>query len=142
MAKTDSEKISPLREKSMNMAIRIVRLCHYLSNEKREFIISKQLFRAGTNPGAMVRESANAESGLDFIHKLSIAQKETGETQYWLELLFKTGYLTETEYQSINADADEIMRLLRSSILTRKKNLSVKALTLLSVIFLLANMIF
>ncbi|MCB9315334.1 MAG: four helix bundle protein [Lewinellaceae bacterium] len=117
---------SPLREKSFLLAIRIVRLCRILVEEKKEYVISKQLVRSGTNPGAMVREAANAESGLDFIHKLAIAQKETGETQYWLELMHATDVLSEKEFQSIFADTEEIMKLLRSSILTKKKNLAAK----------------
>lgn len=74
----------------------------------------------------MVREAANAESGLDFIHKLAVAQKETGETQYWLELLHATDVLSDKEFQSIFADTEEVMKLLRSSILTKKKNMAVK----------------
>jgi four helix bundle protein len=85
--------------------------------------MSKQILRCGTNPGAMVREAENAESGMDFIHKLSIAQKEIAETIYWLELLCATEYLNKSEYDSIDNDAKEIMRLLRSSILTKKQNL-------------------
>ncbi len=122
-----TNKSDPLREKSFGMALRIVRLYRFLTEEKREYVLSKQVLRSGTNPGAMVREAANAESGVDFIHKLGIAQKETGETQYWLELLFKSNYINETEYNSINADTEEVMRLIRSSILTKKKNLAIKA---------------
>jgi len=116
-----------LREKSFQLAIRIVRLCKYLREEKKEFTISKQLLRAGTNPGAMVRESANAETGLDFVHKLGVGQKEAGETQYWLELLYATEYLSEQEFQSINADTEEVMKMLRSSILTKKRNMATQA---------------
>ena len=116
-----------LREKIFQLAIRIVRLCRYLREEKKEFTISKQLLRAGTNPGAMVREAENAETGLDFIHKLGVGQKEAGETQYWLELLFATEYLSEQEFQSINSDTEEVMKLLRSSILTKKKNMATQA---------------
>ncbi len=114
---------SPLKDKSFQLAIRIVRLYRYLTDEKKEFVISKQLLRSGTNPGAMVREAINAESSMDFIHKLSVAQKEIGETQYWLELLWKTDFLSEQEFNSMNDDATEIMKLLRSSILTKKKNM-------------------
>lgn len=120
---SDKKKYGPLHEKSFQLAVRIVKLHKYLMNEKKEFAISKQILRSGTNPGAMVRESENAESGVDFIHKLSIAQKETSETQYWLELLFATEHLSESEFHSIHADTEEVMRLLRSSILTKKKNL-------------------
>jgi four helix bundle protein len=117
----------PLREKSFGMALRLVRLYRFLAEEKKEYVMSKQILRSGTNPGAMVREAANAESGLDCIHKLGIAQKETGETQYWLDLLFKSDYINEAEHTSLYADTEQVMRLLRSSILTKKKNLATKA---------------
>jgi four helix bundle protein len=81
----------------------------------------------------MVREAANAESGSDFIHKLAIAQKETGETQYWLELLWKTNYLSEVEFQSINADSIEVMKLLTSSIVTKKKKMALKVTTMVAI---------
>lgn len=71
----------------------------------------------------MVREAKNAESALDFIHKLGIAQKEIGETQYWLELLFQTDYIMQNEFNSLNNDANELMKIIRSSILTKKQNL-------------------
>jgi four helix bundle protein len=94
-----------LSQKTIAFAIRIVRLYQYLVTDKKEFVISKQMLRSGTNTGAMVREAANAESGMDFIHKLSIAQKEVSETQYWLELLSATDYLNLIEYASIDNDA-------------------------------------
>ena len=122
---------SPLRDKTLLFAIRKVNLNRFLTGVQKEFIISKQILRSGTNPGAMVREAANAESGLDFIHKLSIAQKETGETQYWLELLWKSNFLTITEYNSLYADSEEIMKLIRSSILTKRKNLAAKGASIL-----------
>lgn len=81
------------------------------------------MLRAGTNPGAMVREAINAESNADFIHKMSIAQKEIGETLYWLELLFRTDFLNEIEYKSVKNDADEVMKIVRSCILTLKKKM-------------------
>lgn len=112
-----------LRDKTFQLAVWIVRLYKYLVEGKKEYALSKQILRAGTNPGAMVREALNAESGLDFVHKLGIAQKETGETQYWLELLYASNYLSETEFRSLYQDADEVMKLIRSTILTKKKNL-------------------
>ncbi len=112
-----------LREKSFQLAIRIVRLCKHLREKKKEFEISRQLFKSGTNPGAMVRESEYAQSGADFINKLEIAQKELNETRYWIELLNATDYLTEAEKISILNDVDEVMRLTTSSIKTRKTNL-------------------
>lgn len=117
-------KADPLREKSFRLAVRVVKLYKYLCEDKKEFVMSKQILRSGTNPGAMVREAANAESGSDFVHKLGIAQKEVSETQYWLDLLFQTDYLTQQEYDSIIADSEEVIKLLRSSILTKKKNMN------------------
>ena len=93
--KSIKTKNDPLREKTLNFAIRIYRLNQYLINEKKEFTISKQILKSGTNPGAMVREAASAESANDFIHKMAIAKKETGETQYWLELLLKTNKISQ-----------------------------------------------
>ncbi|MBC7777083.1 MAG: four helix bundle protein [Phycisphaerae bacterium] len=112
-----------LREKSFQLAIRIVKLCKHLREKKKEFEISSQLFRSDTNPGAMVRESEYAQSGADFINKLEVAQKELNETRYWIELLYATDYLTEGEKISILNDVDEVMRLTTSSIKTRKANL-------------------
>lgn len=89
---TNKEKESPIREKSFALAIRIVNLYKYLTKEKSEFTISKQILKSGTSPGANVREAQNGESDADFIHKLSIAQKETAETIYWLDLLHATDY--------------------------------------------------
>ncbi len=114
---------SPLREKSFNLALRIVKLYQYLILTKKEFVLSKQILKSGTNPGAMVRESANAESSADFIHKLSIALKEIGETEYWLELLYRSNYITTPEYDSLRADVVEVGKMLTSSIKTKKKNL-------------------
>jgi four helix bundle protein len=119
-------KNDPLRDKTFLFAIRIVNLYRYLADDKKEYVLSKQVLRSGTNPGAMVREAANAESGADFIHKLAVALKETGETQYWLELLLKTNYLSESEFQSINADSIEVLKLLTSSIVTKKKKMALK----------------
>jgi four helix bundle protein len=113
----------PLRHKSFHLAIRIIRLTNHLQQEKKEWLISRQIARSGTNPGAMIREATNAESGLDFIHKLAVAQKETAETLYWLDLLCELELITETEYHSLHNDAGEIMKMLRSSILTKKEKL-------------------
>jgi len=114
---------NPLKEKTLHFAIRMVKLYRYLTENKSETVLSKQLLRCGTSPGAMVREAHNAESGSDFIHKLSIAQKEVGETQYWLELLHQTGFISDKEFLSLINDSTELMKLIRSSILTKKKNL-------------------
>jgi four helix bundle protein len=113
----------PLWDKSFQLAVRIVRLNKYLIEEKREYVISNQILRSGTNPGALVREASNAESDKDFIHKLSIAQKETVETMYWLELLFATDFISESQFQSLFDDTTEVLKLVRSSIITKKKKL-------------------
>jgi four helix bundle protein len=81
--------------------VKILNLFSSHSQERKEFIMSKQLMRSGTNPGAMVREARNAESGKDFIHKFGIAQKETGESMYWLKLLKATNYINQEEFDSI-----------------------------------------
>ena len=130
---TVSER-SPLRNKSFSLALRVVKLYQYLILEKKEYVLSKQLLRSGTNPGAMIRECQNAESAADFIHKLSIALKETNETEYWLELLHQAGFLNETEYKSINADTVEVGKMITSSIKTKKKNLTIKVLSIIGLI--------
>jgi len=136
-----SRKPHVLRDKTFQFAVRIVRLYKYLIDEKKEFTLSKQILRSGTNPGSMVREAFNAESGLDFVHKLSIAQKETSETQYWLELLYASKYLSESEFYSLYHDSEELMKLIRSTILTKKKNMAAKVSTLIVVILSIAHLI-
>lgn len=111
-----------LRKKSKAFAIRVIKLYQYVAMEKGEKVLSKQLLRSGTAIGASQREGEFAESKADFIHKYAIAQKECSETLYWLELLFETSYLSEQEYKSIYADAEEIMKLLTKSIKTAKLN--------------------
>ncbi len=111
-----------VRSKSFDFAVRIVKLYNHLANERREFVLSKQLLRSGTCVGAMVREAEHAESRADFKHKMAIAQKEVNESVYWLELLKETGYLTIEEFNSINTDAIEILKLTTSIIKTTKNN--------------------
>jgi four helix bundle protein len=114
---------SILKDKSLKFAVRIVRLSQFLKEQQKEFVLSKQLLRSGTSIGANVRESRNAESDLDFIHKLAIAQKECDETCYWLELLFLTEYLSEKEFNSIHNDAVELLKIIKSTIITVKKRI-------------------
>lgn len=111
-----------VKNKSLEFALRIVKLYQYLSDAKKEYVLSKQLLRSGTAIGALVRESEHAESKADLIHKLSIALKEANESDYWIELLYRSGYLAESEYQSLFSDLDEIIRLLVSIIKTSKAN--------------------
>ncbi|MFZ4590322.1 MAG: four helix bundle protein [Ignavibacteria bacterium] len=112
-----------LKTKSFKFAIRIVKLFKYLQTDKKEYILSKQLMRSGTSVGAMVREAEHSESKLDFIHKLAIAQKEINESIYWLELLKETDFLKGKEFDSISADAIELIKLITSIIKTTKENL-------------------
>lgn len=114
---------SLLATKSLDFAVRIMNLCKYLRSQKREYVISTQLLRSGTSVGANIRESKFAQSRLDFISKMSIALKEANETLYWLELLYKTDYITEPEYKSIYKECDEILRMLHATVKTSKANL-------------------
>lgn len=117
-------KENPTYDKALQYAIRIVNLYKYLVEEKCEYVMSKQLLRSGTSIGANISEAISAESAPDFIHKLAIAQKEANETKYWLTLLEKTGYISPSQYQSMNIDCLEMIKILVSIILTTKqKNL-------------------
>lgn len=111
-----------LKNKSFAFAVRVVNLYKFLCAEKKEFVLSKQLLRSGTSVGAMVREAEHAQSKADFINKLSIAQKEINETIYWLELLCKTEFLEKKQFESLNFDSVEIIKLITSSIKTAKQN--------------------
>jgi four helix bundle protein len=113
---------SILKEKSFLFAIKIVKMYKSLIYAQKEFVLSKQLLRSGTSVGAMIRESKNSESKADFQHKLAIAQKECDESLYWLDLLFKSGYITESEFNSTSSDAFELLKMIRSSIITSKSN--------------------
>ena len=113
---------SIIKNKSFSFAIRVINLYKFLIENKREYVLSKQLLRSGTAVGALVREAQNAESSADFVHKLGVAQKENDETLYWLELLFETNYLDENEYNSIQNDANELLKMIRSAIITSKRN--------------------
>jgi len=108
------------KTKSFNFAVRIVNTYKYLTETKKEFVISKQLIRSGTAVGALYREAENAESTSDFIHKLCIARKECNETLYWLELLHTTEFINKNEFDSIYADAESLIRLLTAIIKTTK----------------------
>ncbi len=96
---------SIVKDKSYSFALRIVRLYKFLTDEKREFVLSKQALRSGTSVGANVKEALQAESRADFIHKLSIALKEASETEYWLQLLKDADFMEQHAFDSINAIA-------------------------------------
>ena len=116
-----------LKKKSFDFAFRIVKMYKYLQDEKNEYVLSNQLLRSGTSVGAMVREAEFAESISDFVHKMSIAQKEINESLYWIELLYTSEYLTTQQFESINNDAVEIIKLITSSIITAKSKSKSKA---------------
>ena len=108
-------------DKSMEFAVRIVNLYKYLQGEKSETVMSKQILRSGTGIGANAREGIYGQSREDFLSKMSIALKECVETEYWLELLTKTGYLNAQEYESMAADCGELARLLTAIVKSTKK---------------------
>ncbi len=115
-------KENTVYEKSKNFALRIVRLYKYIKDEKNEYVLTKQLLRAGTSIGANIVEAIYAISRKEFLSKMYIAFKECNETAYWLELLYKSDYLKEEEYNSIYKDCSEIKKLLSAITKTVKEN--------------------
>jgi four helix bundle protein len=113
-------------KKVFEFAIRIVKLYKFLSNEKKEFIISKQLLRCGTSIGANVNEAISAQSKKDFISKMSIANKEARETKYWIKLLIATDFLNKKEsyVKTIQDDVEEIIKILTSIVKTSQERLN------------------
>lgn len=109
-----------LSDKAMAFAVRIVNLYKWLCDEKREYVLSKQILRSGTSIGANIAESKSAISRADFVSKIYIASKECRETQYWIELLYRTDYLNEKQYLSIKEDSEEIGKFLSSITKTMK----------------------
>ena len=108
------DKQNVVADKSMAFAVRIVNLYKYLRDNKSEYVLSKQLLRSGTSIGANVKEAERAQSKADFNAKMHIAMKEASETEYWLELLEKTDYLTATQAKSILTDCVELIKILVS----------------------------
>jgi four helix bundle protein len=114
-------KENVIKIKSFAFALNIVKLYQYLTDSKKEYILSKQMLRSGTAIGAMVREAEHAESKADFIHKLSIGLKEANETEYWLELLYQSDYIDKNDFESYKTEVEEILRMLISIIKSSKK---------------------
>ncbi len=110
-----------LVDKSFEFAISVINVYKYLAEDKKEYVMSKQLLRSGTAVGALIKEAQNAESKADFIHKLAIAQKECDETIYWLELLKATNYLTVEKFEKLFNEGNGLLKMLRSAILTSKQ---------------------
>jgi four helix bundle protein len=113
-----------LKEKSFCFAVRIVNLYKFLNKEHKQYDLSRQILKSGTSVGANIREAEFAQSNLDFIHKLSISQKEINETIFWLELFKETNYIKEEQFESLNYDAIEILKLITSSIKTMKSKIN------------------
>ncbi|MDR2473446.1 MAG: four helix bundle protein [Tannerella sp.] len=109
-----------IQEKSFAFAIRIVKLYQFLCEEKREFLLSKQLLRCGTSIGANIEESIGGQSDKDFLSKISIRYKEARETVYWIKLLYATGYLNDKQTASMLADAEELCKILAKIQITLK----------------------
>ena len=112
------ERHSIVGDKSFAFAVRIVKLYRYLCDEKREYVLSKQLLRSGTSIGANIQEGLKGQSKRDFLMKMNISLKEAGETQYWLRLLVASEVLTEMEAESITADCTELVKMLTSIVKT------------------------
>lgn len=111
-------------DKSFAFAVMIVKLVKSIQDQKKEFVMTKQWLRSGTSIGENIKEGNNAESKADFIHKLSVAQKECSETIYWLELLKETEYITEAQFINIQTDAVELIKLLTTILKTTKSNIN------------------
>ena len=106
------ERENVIMDKTMSFSVRIVNLYQYLSNTKREYTISRQVYRCGTSIGANVAEAQRAQSTADFVSKMKIALKEANETQYWIWLLHQTNFLADNEFESIHGDLVEILKIL------------------------------
>ncbi len=108
--------------KSKDFAIRIVKLYRYLNENKKEYVLSKQLLKSGTSIGANVKEAIRGQSKPDFYAKMNIALKEASETEYWLEILKETEYIDDVSFKSIYADCQEILKILMSITKTQKSD--------------------
>lgn len=112
-----------IAEKSIEFSIRLIKLYKILIDEKKEYILSKQLLRSGTAIGALIREAEHAQSKPDFLNKMNIALKEANETDYWILLLFKGEFISEKEHQSIQKNCSELIKLLVKIVKTTKETL-------------------
>ena len=110
--------------KSYAFALRIIKLYQYLTGEKKEYVLSKQILRSGTGVGALIKEAEHAQSKADFINKMNIALKEANETEYWLMLLKDSQYIDEKSFQSIHPENVELIKLLASIVKSSKKTLN------------------
>lgn len=115
---------SILKEKSYDFAIEIVKMVQLIQNERKEYVLSKQIMRSGTAIGALIYEAEYGQSRADFVHKLTISLKEANETHYWLSLLYDTQYLEYEKYLVLSANCTELIKMLVASINTARSNSS------------------
>lgn len=113
---------NPVLDKSFAFALRIISLYRYLVEEKKEFLLSKELLIAGTHIGKHVKEAVNAESRQIFINEMSVARRKASETEYWLQLLHKAHFLNDKEFRSIESDREPLIKMLTSIVKTSKTN--------------------
>ena len=121
-AHQERDSMNMIALKSKAFAVRVVRMSRYMQQSENEFVLSKQVLRSGTSIGANVYEATQAFTHADFAHKMSIALKESVETEYWLELLFETGFLSEAEFQSMYSDNKELTKLLTAILKTASRS--------------------
>jgi four helix bundle protein len=114
-------KNNPLKDKSYQFAIRIVKLSQFLQQDKKEFVLSKQILRSGTAIGALIREAEFGQSKADFTSKMSISLKEANETEYWISLLKDTEFISENQFMSMQSDCKELIAMLVSTVKTSKE---------------------
>ncbi len=114
-------KNNVISDKSKAFAVRIIKLYKYLTDKQSEYVLSKQLLRSGTSIGANIREAVQAQSKNDFVSKMNIALKEASESEYWLELLFETDYLSKEQFDSIYSDCNELNKLLIAIVKSSKQ---------------------
>ena len=111
-----------IEKRSYLFALRIVKAYKYLTKQKDEYVLSKQMLRSGTSIGAMMREAKFAQSRADFVNKASITLKEANETPYWIELLHDSEYIDDLSFNSLHQEADELTAILVSIVKTTKEN--------------------
>ena len=116
----------PITERSFDFAVKVVELYKNLISDKKEFVLSRQLLRAGTSIGANVAEAQRGQSKPDFISKINIALKEAIETVYWLRLLNRTGYISDAQFKELNSDIEGIVSILTAIGRTASANMKNK----------------
>ena len=114
-------KYNILHDKTLNFSVRIVKLYKYLLKTQKEYDLPRQILRSGTSIGANAMESRSAQSEADFLNKLQIALKEADETSYWLQLFLKVDYITQEQFDSLDSELQEIIKILVSIIKKKKE---------------------